>query len=262
MTFQVIIRVDDIFDRYDFFELYKWFLSHYPEIPISFYIQNTHLDYLWDKSTWRKIKEVIKNYNWEIGGHSRNHPHLSKIADELLIEEIINNVLDIEKNLREVGLNYNITSFAYPYGDYDERIISLLQKNGLFHGLTYSIDNSLKNKFANNKENSYVIGISCNGQGSIEDWNNKFKKAYEKGDFYILCLHTPHWSRGSMFRNILRLMKAKHYKELYYSLRRFFRFSFEKNMMKRWKILQNHIDFIKSHPYVHFSTYKDQIGSK
>ena len=60
------------------------------------------------------------------------------LSMETLRIEIGKNIEDIQENLESVGLKYKITSFAYPYGDYDERVQKLLQEYGVIHGLSYS----------------------------------------------------------------------------------------------------------------------------
>ena len=138
MTVNVIIRIDDVSDRFDFFELEKWFLSNYPRIPISFYVNATHYPYRWRKRGWTSIKDVIIKYKWEIGGHTRRHSHLPKLTHKKLEEEIVKNLSDIQESLNSIGLPYLITSFSYPYGEFDERVKMVVKGNGIIHGLTYN----------------------------------------------------------------------------------------------------------------------------
>lgn len=51
----------------------------------------------------------------EIGGHSLNHPELPKLDDTDLRYEICQDRLNL------LALGFNVTSFAYPYGRYNEQ---------------------------------------------------------------------------------------------------------------------------------------------
>jgi peptidoglycan/xylan/chitin deacetylase (PgdA/CDA1 family) len=61
-----------------------------------------------------QVKELYKCGN-EIGSHTHTHPHLTKIPTTSLIFEL--------KKSKEILRNFNCNTLAYPYGDYDERVI-------------------------------------------------------------------------------------------------------------------------------------------
>jgi peptidoglycan/xylan/chitin deacetylase (PgdA/CDA1 family)/glycosyltransferase involved in cell wall biosynthesis len=63
---------------------------------------------------------------FEIGSHSQTHPELTQISDDQLIQEIAGSVADLEK----MGLN-RPRFFAYPYGDYNQKVEEVAQKTGL-----------------------------------------------------------------------------------------------------------------------------------
>ena len=255
----VIIRIDDICDRYDFYDLRYWFISNFPQIPVAFYVMATQIPYSWRGNVWNIIKNTILEYKWEIGGHSRNHPFLSKIPYARQESEIVNNIRDIEKNLKLVGLEYRVTSFAYPYSDFSENVKKILKNNGIAHGLTYISDIDYKGQLHFPKDNLYEIGISCNASNSIKDWNKRFKEVYENGDTYILCLHTSHWMRGRNRKNTMRILKSRSIKELYFAVRRFFLFLFKKSSLYMWENLRNHLEYILSHSNIQFITFKDLL---
>lgn len=255
MNINVIIRIDDISSKFDFYDLKKWFVKHFPEIPVCFYAQSTQLKYMWQKAGWKKIKKTILKYKWEVGGHTRNHSHLKLLSEKDLKEDIEKNVKDIEIGLKSVGLNYKVTSFAYPYGEFNEEIKIILKSNGIFFGLTY-VKGEVYETLLTLPKDLHEIGISCNATNSIEDWNKRFKEVYEKGDLYILCLHTPHWSRGNLFLNFKRIIKAKTLKCLYVSIKRFKNQFKVKNSKFMWQMLEEHIKFIKTHSGIRFTTFK------
>ena len=259
MVAKVIIRIDDIGDKYDFYELKDWFISNYPKIPVVFYVVYSHYRYRWGKKAWVQIKDVILENKWEIGGHTRNHHHLPKLSDEKLKHELVNNIDDITNELKSVGLDYKITSFAYPFGEFDDRVKKIIKQNGIIYGLTYPANNNYETQIIIPEDKLYEINVSCNGSGTVLDWNKRFKEVFDNEGSYILCLHTSHWNRGRNRKNLKRLLRSKSIKELYHSLSRFFKYLFKKSTRQMWKTLSEHIDFILKHSEVQFITFKDLI---
>jgi len=66
--------------------------------------------------SWRQVK-TLKSLGWEIGSHSVTHPYLTTLTDEELDYEL--------KEAKQILANQGIEakSFAFPYGDYDQRVI-------------------------------------------------------------------------------------------------------------------------------------------
>ena len=55
----------------------------------------------------------------EFGAHSRTHPHLTTLSDAQLVAETKGSVRDLSSLL-----GHPVESFAYPYGDHDDRVAS------------------------------------------------------------------------------------------------------------------------------------------
>lgn len=67
------------------------------------------------------VKYLYKN-GWEIASHTATHPHLPKLSD-----------IDLDDQLKSSKdfLKYNgvdVTTLSYPYGDYDQRVINMTKK--------------------------------------------------------------------------------------------------------------------------------------
>jgi peptidoglycan/xylan/chitin deacetylase (PgdA/CDA1 family) len=60
---------------------------------------------------------ALAEAGWEIGSHTRTHPHLTRIGNEQLAEELERSRAEVE-----AGLGRPCLSFAYPYGDLDARV--------------------------------------------------------------------------------------------------------------------------------------------
>jgi peptidoglycan/xylan/chitin deacetylase (PgdA/CDA1 family) len=67
----------------------------------------------------------------EIGAHSRTHRSLTSVSDEELFEQIAGSVADLEA----VGIE-RPRLFAYPYGEWDQRVRQVIQNAGLQAGFT------------------------------------------------------------------------------------------------------------------------------
>jgi peptidoglycan/xylan/chitin deacetylase (PgdA/CDA1 family) len=66
--------------------------------------------------TWEQLAELHAQ-GWEIGSHTRSHPHLTTLDDAALAEELRESRAECERRL-----GHPCTTIAYPYGDYDSRV--------------------------------------------------------------------------------------------------------------------------------------------
>ena len=64
---------------------------------------------------WGQLEE-LRDAGWEIGSHTRTHPHLTELGDAPLREELEGARRDLAARLG------SCTSIAYPYGDVDARV--------------------------------------------------------------------------------------------------------------------------------------------
>lgn len=74
--------------------------------------------------TWGQVEELA-TAGWEIGAHTRTHPHLPEIDDEALMSELRGSREDCEQRLGRP-----CPSLAYPYGDFDERVLEAAGLSG------------------------------------------------------------------------------------------------------------------------------------
>lgn len=81
-------------------------------------------DYLEHMMNADQINEMHRA-GFEIGSHTLTHPHLSQLSDDELRAE----VFDSKKLLEDV-VGEAVTSFSYPYGDYDDRVRRIVMEAG------------------------------------------------------------------------------------------------------------------------------------
>ena len=77
--------------------------------------------------SWDELGEVA-NAGWEIGSHTRTHPHLTQLGDEEMARELGDSRTEIED---ELGLPCD--TIAYPYGDVDDRVTAAARAAGYRH---------------------------------------------------------------------------------------------------------------------------------
>ena len=72
-----------------------------------------------------QIKTMSDSPWIEIGGHTLTHPHLNTLSESEQYREIAENKAQLEKLIGKP-----LTSFAYPYGDWNEASQSIVQSLG------------------------------------------------------------------------------------------------------------------------------------
>ncbi|HYP49198.1 MAG TPA: glycosyltransferase [Thermoleophilaceae bacterium] len=65
--------------------------------------------------TW-PMAEAMAESGWEVGAHTLTHPHLPRLDDEQLTQELLDSRRRVEERLGSCAL------LAYPFGDWDARV--------------------------------------------------------------------------------------------------------------------------------------------
>jgi peptidoglycan/xylan/chitin deacetylase (PgdA/CDA1 family) len=68
--------------------------------------------------SWAELQALAES-GWEIGSHTGSHPHLTQIDDDALLDELTRSKAACEDHLARP-----CTSLAYPYGDFDARVVA------------------------------------------------------------------------------------------------------------------------------------------
>lgn len=80
--------------------------------------------------TWLQLKELSSS-GWDIGDHTANHPSLTKL-NNLSIQ----NELKRSKDALEKGVGHSVDFFAYPNGDFDDRVVQAVKNTGYLMAFT------------------------------------------------------------------------------------------------------------------------------
>jgi peptidoglycan/xylan/chitin deacetylase (PgdA/CDA1 family) len=80
--------------------------------------------------SWDELRSLAAR-GWEIGSHTRSHPRLTALDDGALETELCGSREDCELQIERT-----CTSFAYPYSDFDDRVVRAAGKAGYRFGAT------------------------------------------------------------------------------------------------------------------------------
>ena len=98
------------------------------DLPMSWpgidrWVGGPHQDELLPMS-WAQLRS-LDEAGWEIGSHTMSHPRLTEISDRQLDEE-----LSGSRRQCEQMLGGRCRSLAYPYGDFDDRVVAAASSAG------------------------------------------------------------------------------------------------------------------------------------
>ena len=115
---------------------------------------------VWAKKFEKLINRAVEQGH-EVGNHSFDHPDLRNLS----YEEIINNISEGEKAIKEVtGIKTKL--FRLPYGHYDDKVLKAVNAAGYEENIFWSIDTldwtsppvqSIVNKIIVNPKNGDII---------------------------------------------------------------------------------------------------------
>ncbi len=112
----------------------------------------------------------------EIGSHTRNHPHLRRLT-------LVQQKSEIDGSLKDFSAwGLHPTSFAYPYGEYNNATFIALGRAGFKAARTVDKDE-------NNKIPYLLSGYVISSKTTLEDIEIAVRDAQKKGKWLILVFH-------------------------------------------------------------------------
>lgn len=136
----IIISFDDGYR--DFYtDVFPIFKKH--NIRAVAYVNPGLLDKL-NYMYWDQVKEIAKSGLVEIGSHGMSHRSLPSIDPKSAEWEITES-----KSTLEQELGIEVTSFAFPYGHYNDQVIELVKSAGYTSAITTDegLNETVSNKF-------------------------------------------------------------------------------------------------------------------
>lgn len=160
--------------------------------PFTIYLYKKYVNIGGRSLSWAQIKEMMQN-GCEVGSHSVSHESLKKRprnakADADVQQWILSELKD-SRDFLEQNLNIKVTSFAYPYGNFDDAIMetglqigyeSLVTVNG--QKVTWDTPNGKLGRYIIHGDNdtNFKLATSFRGRGDVG--SNKFLAATSKND--------------------------------------------------------------------------------
>ena len=86
--------------------------------------------------SWDELR-ALRAAGWEIGSHTDSHPRLTALDDASLSRE-----LRVSREKCEAEMNEPCYSFAYPYSDYDSRVVQATRQAGYALATTVALGSS------------------------------------------------------------------------------------------------------------------------
>jgi peptidoglycan/xylan/chitin deacetylase (PgdA/CDA1 family) len=80
--------------------------------------------------SWDELRGLAE-LGWELGSHTRSHPHLTSLPDRELAEE-----LEGSREELQGRLGRPCRTIAYPYGEHDDRVAAAAEDAGYVGGAT------------------------------------------------------------------------------------------------------------------------------
>jgi peptidoglycan/xylan/chitin deacetylase (PgdA/CDA1 family) len=87
----------------------------------TFYVYTTPIDHS-QFLTWAQLQEMSAA-GMDIQAHTQTHPHLRTLSPDAAYKEIVDSKAIIEKHLGKP-----VTSFDYPYGEYNAAVIDMVKR--------------------------------------------------------------------------------------------------------------------------------------
>ena len=83
--------------------------------------------------SWDELRKLSKA-GWEVGSHTRSHPHLPGLNDTALADELSGSREICERQIGDARV-----TLAYPYGDYDGRVEAAAARAGYAAAVTMDV---------------------------------------------------------------------------------------------------------------------------
>jgi|GEM_PF-1086220 len=115
-------------------------------IKATFFVITDYLGVKKNSMTWDQVRELDRN-GMTIGSHTRTHPYVNRLKDMKKVwDEVVGSKQIIEKNL-----GHAITTFAYPWGGYDQYLEKLCRDAG------YTSARGAQKGIASTTDNRYTL---------------------------------------------------------------------------------------------------------
>lgn len=125
-----------------------------------------------DMLNWEEIYEMLDN-KITFGAHTVNHPHLSELSSQEQYQEISESIKEVKGH---IPLEKQISTFCYPYGDYNEETLKVVQELSVKCALSVRVGFNTKDTPLHELKRIEVLG-----NDSIKSFEYKLMEKYCHG---------------------------------------------------------------------------------
>lgn len=156
------------------------------KIPGTFYINPVPVTQKWDPNyfTPKEVRAIAAGGN-EIGNHSGKHFSLPSLSNNDLFTEVSGSKDSLEKMIGRP-----ISTFAYPYGEYDRRVINsvIFSNHAAARGVEAS--DGIEAGINARTQDIYTLRAECiRSTATVNDVKLLINYAAETDQWLILCFH-------------------------------------------------------------------------
>jgi len=180
-------KVIDIFNKYN--------------IKATFNLNSGLQDFVWYKKD-KPVRRLNLNENkslydgHEISSHSLTHPTLTYLSDEDVYKEVKEDIDNLERIFER-----KVTSFSFPFDQFDERTISIIRSIGITHIILPEIDDSFKKTI-----DTYHIKVtSWNIFDALEKCRRFIKD--KDAEFFLYLSHSYDYEFDNTYDKLEELIK-------------------------------------------------------
>lgn len=125
-----------------------------------------------DMLSWSEINEMSA-CQVTFGAHTVNHPHLPELPREEQVLEIRRSIEAVQRNVPDAG---RVAAFCFPYGEYNQDTLAVLQQLNVPYALTVKagVNTALEHPLE-------LKRIDISGQDSIKSFEYKLMEKYTGG---------------------------------------------------------------------------------
>ena len=118
----VVITIDD---AYSSVYKYAWPILKKYNLPFTLFVSTDVIDNkISGYMTWEEIR-ILRDNGVTIGSQTKSHAHMHKLTEDQIIDELTKSN---NRFVKEIGSKPKV--FAYPYGEYDLRVLKEVKKYG------------------------------------------------------------------------------------------------------------------------------------
>ena len=159
------------------------------KLPSTFYVTKSNMGVVYDATgtaEFTAMKNAV-NVGIEIGNHTMSHPHLPLATPTNLTTEVDSTLTWLNRNVT----NQKVTTFAYPFGDYNQTVINAVKKNHIGARIIDAPLNGWPYSFAKSKDDYFRINtLEVDSAFGAAGFGVGIRQAIQDGGLITFMIHS------------------------------------------------------------------------